>query len=64
MMLSEQEKREMLEDGRSQARRDQLRAVAPQGFPSFETYLAALDDLLSLRPPLTRPPTPFTDIRL
>jgi len=57
MSLSEQDRREMYEDGCSAARRDAFRAgrdvVQPR---TFEDYLAMLDDLQQLAPPPPRPP--------
>lgn len=45
-MLSEQDKKEMLEDARSKARRDDFRAIAARPIDiSFDEYIKALDDL-------------------
>jgi hypothetical protein len=65
MKLSEQEKKEMLEDGLSLARRDHFRAAGESKAGSLEEYLAALDDLQSVRPP-PKPgfPIEYTNIRL
>ncbi len=65
MKLSEQEKKELLEDGASAARRDHFRAAPRPDAGSLEEYLAALDDLQTLRPaPTPAPPAKFTNIRL
>jgi len=46
MKLTDEEKREMLEDGLDIKRRDSFRVGrSPRGPVSFESYLIALDDL-------------------
>ena len=64
MRLSADDKHDMLQDGQNVNRRVHLR-LAPMKFHSFEEYLTALDDLLSLRlPGASRQPPIFTNVRL
>jgi hypothetical protein len=65
MKLSKQEKKEMIEDGKSRLRRDRFRAMGQPHASSFEEYLAALDDIQTLRPaPKPAVPAKYTNIRL
>lgn len=65
MKLSEQEKRELLADGKSSKRRKQFRAGRPATFSTFEAYLAALEDLMAAGPAHSpRPFVRYTNIRL
>jgi hypothetical protein len=57
MNLTDQEKRDMLEDGLSVSRRDAFRSMVPAPRPAtFEEYIAILDDMASLAPHPARPP--------
>ena len=63
-MLSEREKREMLEDARSKTRRDDFSAASGKFVNiSFDEYLAALDDLQKVFSPF-KTPTNITPTRL
>jgi hypothetical protein len=65
MKLTDQEKRELLADGKSKKRRKQFKADLPASFATFEAYLAALDDLLAAGPAHSpRPFIRYTDVRL
>ena len=65
MKLSDQEKKELLEDGASHARRGDFRAARPPDMVSLEEYLAALDDLQILRPaPTPATPPKYANTRL
>ena len=55
-MLSEQEKREMLEDAKSNVRRDSFRAAQGKILKiSFDEYIKALDDLQKIFSPFNAP---------
>ena len=57
MNLTDQEKREMLEDGLSMARQKAFRSAPKPPHPAtFEDYIAFLDDMASLSPHPPRPP--------
>ena len=57
MSLSDQDKRDMLEDGLSLKRREAFRAGSRVHPPkTFDDYIAMLDDLQQLTPAPPRPP--------
>jgi len=57
MSLSDEEKRDMLEDGLSRDRREAFRVGRLAQPPrTFDDYIAALDDLQLLAPAPPRPP--------
>ena len=66
MRLSDEEKKELLEDGKDLKRRENFRIGShPQGPLTFEAYIAALDDLSALRvSPLPRRSVPYPNPKL
>ena len=66
MKLSDDEKKEFLEDGRSIKRRDAFRSAPRPPHPAtFEEYIAILDEMALLAPhPARLPLVRYTNVKL